>query len=538
MYILLDRSQEAQYWNGTQFVSTQGNAPIGQQYSELVQVVELTNINNVSDLPLRVKVRRAMNQRNSDGSRITGTPAGLPGDVTNSGYKFMRTDHPDNTVLIRYNLAENVSFIDDVGGIPSATSGTSADINTGDFSGSVLVGDILRFTDSELAFITGINTTSPQRFVITDGNDANPVEQFVVDSTNGNTSILGDVTVFKNFTLSGSTTAGSQKLIITNGASTPITKFEVDSATGTVCLKGDLKAGGDNCDRLTVIGSTGNTTLLGGNFVIRNSDATVDKLILQNSTGNLTLSGIITTQGAGTSTIGGPLKVNGGTFTVNKIDQSPEWQANTNYLNGSTIFFGDNIYTVVTVGGVASGLSGTVAPIHTSGTQNNGAIQLTFLKTKSEEQIFQIETDGSMNFAGQQGFYTPTGARKWQFVGAGESQFEVVSNINYFVSPSSDLTLLLPQNPTTGDMIRIVDVGGNLTYNVSLRLRAPNGISVQADNTNANIPNLASINYNGGELVVQTPNAGLGLIYLGNTNYDGTSTGAPSSTQGWWLVEI
>ena len=142
----------------------------------------------------------------------------------------LRTDHPDNIEIIRYDLANNVSFIDEVGGLNAATSGTLEDINTGDFSGAVGEGDILRFTDSELAIITDINTTSPQRFVITDGADTNPVEQFVVDSTNGNTSILGDVTVNANFTLAGSTTANSQVLTITTGGSSPVTTFTVDSA--------------------------------------------------------------------------------------------------------------------------------------------------------------------------------------------------------------------------------------------------------------------------------------------------------------------
>ena len=104
-----------------------------------------------------------------------------------------------------------------------------------------------------IAIITDINTTSPQRFVITDGADTNPVEQFVVDSTNGNTTILGDVTVNANFTLAGSTTANSQVLTITTGGSSPVTTFTVDSTTGGTCLKGDFGADGTNCDRLTLI---------------------------------------------------------------------------------------------------------------------------------------------------------------------------------------------------------------------------------------------------------------------------------------------
>ena len=44
-----------------------------------------------------------------------------------------------------------------------------------------------------------------------------------------------------------------------------------------------------------------------------------------------------------------------------------------------------------------------------------------------------------MNFAGQEGFFTPNGARKWEFVGAGEEVFDMVGNINYFIAPSSDV---------------------------------------------------------------------------------------------------
>ena len=513
--------------------STQGDAPVGEQYSELVLVEELTNLNAISsDNPLRVKIKRAMNQRNSDGSMVAGTPANLPSGADPSSFKFLRTDHPDNIEIIRYDLANNVSFIDEVGGLSAVSSGTLEDINTGDFSGAVGEGDILRFTDSELAIITDINTTSPQRFVITDGADNNPVEQFVVDSTNGNTTILGDVTVNANFTLAGSTTANSQVLTITTGGSSPVTTFTVDSATGDTCLKGDFGAGGTNCDRLTVDSETGLTTISIGDLLV--GSPTDQKLILQNSTGNLTIAGHLTVEGQTESTIAGPLQVDGGNFQLNKIDNSPEWVSGQSVDDGDTIFSGINIYTVV-----GTGALGTVPPTHNTGTQNNGAVQLAFLKLRQPEEIFEVEADGSMNFAGQEGFFTPSGARKWVFVGAGEETIDVVSNVNYFVTPSSDTTIKLPQNPTTGDMIRVVDVGGNLTYNISLKVRAPDNVAIQGDNTNSGVPaSLDTINYGGGELVVQTPHAGFGLIFLGSTNFDGTTTGAPSTTQGWWLVEI
>ena len=91
--------------------STQGDAEVGEQYSELVLIEELTNLNAISsDNPLRVKVKRAMNQRNSDGTMVAGTPADLPSGADASSYKFLRTDHPDNIEIIRYDLANNVKL--------------------------------------------------------------------------------------------------------------------------------------------------------------------------------------------------------------------------------------------------------------------------------------------------------------------------------------------------------------------------------------------------------------------------------------------
>ena len=512
--------------------STQGDAPVGEQYSELVLIEELTNLNNISGDSLQLKVKRAMNQRNSDNTMVAGTPADLPSSADGSSYKYLRTDHPDNIEIIRYDLAEDVSFIDQVGGISGTTSGTLEDINTGDFSGAVGEGDILRFTDQELAFITDINTTSPQRFVVTDGADTNPVEQFSVDSTTGETNIAGDVTVNANFTLAGSTTAGSQVLSITTGGSSPVTTFSIDSANGDTCLKGDFGASGPNCDLFTVDAETGLTTVKSGDFLV--GTTTDQKLILQNSTGNLTIAGHLTVEGTTETNIAGPVQIDGGNLQLNKIDQSPEWTSGGAVVDGDTIFYSSNIYTVS-----GNGNLGTVPPTHTSGTITNGGVNLVFLKTKAPEEIFEVEVDGSMNFAGQEGFFTPNGARKWEFVGAGEDLFDCEVNVNYFVAPSSDTTLKLPTNAVTGDMIRVVDVGGNLTYNVSLKVRAADNVAIQGDITNGGAPaSLDSINYGGGELVVQTPHAGFGLIYLGSTNFDGTTTGAPSTTQGWWLVEI
>ena len=89
-------------------------------------------------------------------------------------------------------------------------------------------------------------------------------------------------------------------------------------------------------------------------------------------------------------------------------------------------------------------------------------------------------------------------------------------------------------------MIRFVDIGGALTYNVRMIIRAPDGIPVAGDSTNTNL-SIGSVdftNYGGGELIVTTPNASFGLVYSGATNADGSATGVPSNLRGWWLMEI
>jgi hypothetical protein len=476
-YVLIDRSVQV---TGQDTVAS----PVGEQYSELVQVIELTNLNDISDLPLRIKVKRARNALTGEGLMISGPNVGSSTGV----YRYLRTDHPDNAVLVKYTLANDVSYIDEVSGLNNPGSGTVQTIATGVFSGSVIPGDILRFSDSELANVNAINQTTNQLFRINDGgNPATTV--FQVDSTTGNTVIAGTLDLNKTFTLIGSSTTNQDRFVITNGTTQ---RFAVDSATGNTCIFGNLGVGGSNCDRFTVDGSTSSTTLRGGNLLITDNNPVDDgdgglvfgqKLFLQNTTGNLTISGTLTTEGSGTSTFAGDVKINGGDLTVNKI--------------------------------VSDGDGGTL-----------------------EQKLFEIGNDGSMDFAGVNGFFTPSGARKWVYVGGGEDVIEGVANVNYFLSPSADTIFKLPQNPTTGDMIRVVDVGGNLTYNISLRFRAPSTVRVQGDNTNSGQGPAIGSTYNGGELVVQSPNAALGLIYIGPLNYDGTTTGAPPSQQGWWLMEI
>ena len=95
-----------------------------------------------------------------------------------------------------------------------------------------------------------------------------------------------------------------------------------------------------------------------------------------------------------------------------------------------------------------------------------------------------------------------------------------------------------------GDMIRIIDIGGILSYDKSLVVRAPNLIRIQGSvsNTGTTVTGNTlgenfSLTHDGGELVVQTPNAAFGLVYAGTSDADG-GPGANPNKAGWYLMDV
>jgi len=235
---------------------------------------------------------------------------------------------------------------------------------------------------------------------------------------------------------------------------------------------------------LQVDTATGNLTLNGGSINIYGTDGTTPRLTFNNSSGDFTTYGSFSALGTGTSTFGGGILVQG----------------------DATINGGD---LTVNTGGALS---------------------------------FKVSNDKSVTLAGIPYFFNQNGGRKWVY--SDESVIEATSNVNIFVNALSNTLVKLPSNPRMGDMIRIVDVGGNLNNITSLVVRAPDGIRVQGTLTNTARTLLTGvgssttfINYNGGELVVQTPFAGFALVYLSQANPDGTA-GGPSSKVGWYLTEV
>ena len=423
-----------------------------QALSEIVRVVEILNATNASDpLGYRVRVQRAQESTT------------------------LRTDHPDNCPVVKLLKTDNVSYL--VTGISTGASGSSVSITTSEFGGSININDILRIDDNELFKVTAVNTAANdiQGLRVNDGGSP-AVTVFQVLSTTGNTYVRGTLDVDNTITLNGSTTANDNLLKITNGAASPTTTFQVDSANGNTSLLGNLGVG-TGFNKLTVNGTSGTTTINGGDFNIFASDGTTSKLAFVNGSGNLTISGVIATNGTGVNTFSGDVTLNGGDLTVN---------------NNTT-------------------------------------------------KRFKVNNNGTIDLGGIDAYYSATGARKWLYINTVSGDGGVLTaNINYFVKPSSNLVLKLPTNATTGDMIRFVDLSGVLTYNVKLILRSPTGVPIQGDssNTAATIGGVTLTGYDGGELICTTPNAAFGLVYAGPLNADGTSSSIPSNLQGWWLVEI
>jgi hypothetical protein len=154
---------------------------------------------------------------------------------------------------------------------------------------------------------------------------------------------------------------------------------------------------------------------------------------------------------------------------------------------------------------------------------------------------FTINRDQSIDAFGYTNFYTSSGGRHTRYVSSGSDEGAkfLTPNIQYFanVNPGDTLILYLPENPQSGDTVSVIEVGGNLTYDTSILMRAQGiGTKVQGDATGTTIGIGGTTPYSAGELIVQTPNAGFTLVYLGGTDSNGTIVS--SAVQGWWLKEV
>jgi hypothetical protein len=170
---------------------------------------------------------------------------------------------------------------------------------------------------------------------------------------------------------------------------------------------------------------------------------------------------------------------------------------------------------------------------------------------------FIMYQDGSIDAFGITQYYTANGGRRWTYVqqsltGIGQTQANPLkSNNNYLLNLTSggNMVLYLPTDAVTGDMIRFVELTGNLDYRTNLVIRAlqisNTATAIQGDTSGTKIQagtgsSLLTQAWDSGELVVQTRNAAFGLLYVGNTDAPNDILAAeiPSNLRGWWLVEL
>jgi len=425
--------------------------------------------------------------------------------------------HADNTQIVKLVKQENAAFI-----FPNPVTATSTSVNLSDFTGTFANDDLLRLNkgtlSEEYVKITAINTADAQSLVITNGNfgtasvPLTPKTTFSVISTTGDTFALGDVTigyddgvnsstatgssptttgggnlkVYNSIELSGNTditTPGKQYFVITNGS---IPKFYVESASGNTKLYDGAN--------LKIFKDSFYTS---GNFDKGRTDAA----------SNIAFEVL---GASGNTKIAGTLHV-GDDFTVE------------NTLGGTDTFTVD-AQTGDTVVGRHLQVKGA-----SSATPSASVVSLEVTNLGiSGAKPYKIKQDASIDAFGKTNFYNKNGGRKTIYItnNSGIVTTPLISNINYLVKPSSNLTLTLPNNAETGDLIRFIDFGGALRFNVTLIVNAPAGVAIQG-------------NQDGGfgQLLVNTPNAAFGLLFVGEYDSDGV-TAIPSDNRGWWLTEV
>lgn len=493
--IFIDRDNAA----SPDVVGTSPNVITGlrnQQYSEILKVVGLTNLTNPNDQKgYRIEVLRAQ-----DGT-------------------VLRTDHPQGCILAKFDKQSNASYITgadlDGNGIIDLSSGSvpvnvplgTVNINIGvaEFGGTLTTSDYLRLSGAEIVKVFATVSTDIQSLIVNDGGFPGATtfkvesttgntsifgnlgvgtgfNRFTVDGNSGNTTVAGTLTTENTLTINGSTIPNTQFFKTTNGGATGIplrTTFQIDTATGSII-------------------TTGSITSNGGDMTFYSADGTTPRLTFVNSSGDFATYGSFSAFGTGLSRFGGPIQI-GGTFGTASTTFPHRTDADLT-INGGNL------------------------TINTNGTE-----------------IFKVSEDGSLKVAGIENFVSRTGGFKWEY--SNDSVIRAKANTNYFVQASGITFFKLPTNALIGDMIRIIDIGGTLTYNLSLIIRAGDGIKVQnsSDNTGAVLATGIAVSefvgYNGGEMVVQTPYASFALVYAGPVYPNGNSA-TPSSLVGWYLTEV
>jgi hypothetical protein len=547
--------------------------PISEIYNEIVEVVGLTNITNPNDPNgFRLAVSRA----------VDGTTA--------------RTDHPDGCVIAKLDKQTSASYItgfdfDEDGQIDPVSSllvpdsaivkiaADGTDIITITWQGEtndslgIDYGEFIRISGTNINALNGDWPVQPsivgsesivqvkiaQAISTTEylWSDQDPGAEIRINSASGllegteNVRIgvaeFGGVLTTNDYLLLSSceivkvvelVSTDIQSLIITDGGDPESTVFKVESTTGNTFAGGNLSVG-QGFNKFTVAGATGNTTVAG-------------TLTIENTTkiNGSTIEG----QQFFTITNGGPSLNGDGSVAVplRTTFQIDTATGDITSNGGGMRFFGvDGITPRLTFDNSSGDFTtyGSFSALGTGTSRFGGSLDVTgdvlirggdLTVNSNGDEIFGVDADGAVTVAGISNYFTQTGGRKWEY--SADFVLEAAANVNYFLNITQNTVVKLPSNPLIGDMIRFIDIGGLLTYNLSLVIKAATNVSVQNSTSNTgtamlsgNSANLSG--YDGGELIVQTPYAGFALVYAGTSTPDG-DTAVPTGKDGWYLIEV
>ena len=432
--------------------------------------------------------------------RVAAPPSAVNRSVVVQRGQFCTTDalHSDNTFVAALVYTQDATFIreGDSGAGDSTLNAGATTIQLGEFGGTFKANDYLRLSadpsgacpSGEFVRITAVVDASAETFKINDGGNPTANNRLVINTVTGasTSTLVAPPTLTGTEDQTVQLTTDYNRFVITSDTSN--TEEVVIRRDGRITLIGD----GTSSAPAAILSETGAAAFT-GDLWVTNTDAgatsgnsaslDTGRLRLTQTSGDLDLAGGID--------MDGDFKIYTGTTGIN-FSGTPKFQV----------------------------------------TASTGDVNITG----------DINLTGAINIGGVDNIITSTGGRKWLYLDSPSNTDAtaptLVANTNYFVKPGGTgvvLVLKLPSTPATGDMIRVIDIGGNLSYNCQLVVRAASNVELQGDSTGTTLGGLG-VSHNGGELIVNTPNVGLGLVYVGSTDAAGTSIS--SGDQGWRIVEV
>ena len=458
------------------------------------------------------------NMGNIVGANTTSTyfVVGAQNDTANNVTRFQLSLDPDGAGIAISGTAGAaiLNFADDL-------------VSLAEFGGQFSANDYLRLSASascpsgEFVQITSVNDTNAEKFTVNNGANQ---DRFVIDSVYGGvrSNVLGTQDFTVNLYGDATTNSTDNQFQIINGETIPATRLTIDS-DGKLTVVGT----GTTAQPKAIVDKVGAGWFAGDlrvnlNNVAGSTTRTEISLQVENASGDTDIGGKLRIDddfGIFSGTTG----IDFGADSTAKFFVDAQTGDTRIGITGSALGDGD---LTVNGGHVTINSTSTATP-----SDIDFPLQITNLGV-SANRNYKIRQDAAIDAFGVTKFYNENGGKHWVFATTNQT---CQTGKNYMVSITADTVFTLPSNALTGDIIRFIEVGGALSYDTSLIVRAPVGTAIGGDTTGTQAGGLSSP-YQGGELLVQTRNAGFGLVYAGSN--DSGNNAIPANFRGWWLVEI